>query len=198
MVLITAAVPGRGTAQAADVRRTARSGRRRAQCDPGRDADQALAVLYEAHCRSLIRLATLLLNDAAVAEEVVRASFAGLHRAWGRLGTADQALLYLRRSVVRRTRSHRPAHPALPAPQLSETRAGSPTAPLAAASLQAGLCALPAAQREAVALRHYTGLPDSEIASVMGISTRSVSGHIDRAVATLLGAIGPLASTSDG
>lgn len=190
MVLITVAVPAMGAAQAAGAGRTVRSGRRKARRDPGRDADQALAVLYEAHCRSLTRLATLLLNDVAVAEGVVRASFAGMHHAWRRQGTADQGLLYLRRAVVRRARSHRPAHPAPPGPQPPET-AGLPAAPPPESRLPAALWALPTTQREAVVLRYYVGLPDSEIASVMGISARSVSGHIERAVATLRGAIGP-------
>ena len=191
MVLITVAVPVTGAAQASGVRRTARSGRRNAQRGPGLDADQALAMLYEAYCRSLTRLAMLLLNDVAVAEEVVRASFAGMHLAWGRLETADRALLYLLRAVVRRARSHCPAHTALPEPPPSESRAGSPAIPPPVACLQAALQALPAAQREAVVLRYYADLPDSEIASVMGISARSVNGHIERAVASLRGAIGP-------
>lgn len=176
--------------QAAGTRRAARSGGRKAQRAPGRDADQALAALYEAHCRSLIRLATLLLNDATMAEGVVRASFAGVHHAWRRLGTADQALLYLRQEVVRRARSRRLAHPALPGAQPPQARAGLAGAP-PPGGLWAALCALPATHREAVVLRYYAGLPDTEIASVMGISARSVSGHIDRAVATLRGAIGP-------
>lgn len=191
MVLITVAAPAAWAAQASGVTRAARSGRWKAQRDPGRDADQTLAILYDTHCRSLTRLATLLLNDAVMAEEVVRVSFAGVAHAWRRLGTTDQALLCLRRAVVRRARSHRPAHPALPVPQPPETRAGSSAVPSPGARLSAALSALPATQREAVVLRYYTGLPDSEIASVMGISARSVSGHIDRAVATLRDAIGP-------
>lgn len=190
MVLITLAAPAMWTAQAAGVPRAAGSGRRKAQHDPGLDADQALAALYEAHCRSLTRLATLLLNDAAMAEEVVRAAFARVHHARRGLGTADEALPYLRRAVVRRARSRRLAHPALPASQPPQARAGLPAAPRPG-GLWAALCALPATQREAVVLRYYAGLPDSEIASVMGISARSVNGHFDRAVATLRGAIGP-------
>jgi hypothetical protein len=39
---------------------------------PELDAGQAVAQLYALHYRSLVRLATLLLRDAATAEEVVR------------------------------------------------------------------------------------------------------------------------------
>jgi predicted RNA polymerase sigma factor len=50
-------------------------------------ADQALTRLYAEHSRSLLRLAALLVNDAAEAEEITQAAFAATHDAWQRLGT---------------------------------------------------------------------------------------------------------------
>src|SRR5260221_1713713 len=43
------------------------------------DADRALTALYSTHYRSLVRLAALLLRDAATPEETVLDSFVALH-----------------------------------------------------------------------------------------------------------------------
>lgn len=77
-----------------------------------RDADLAVAVLYAAHYRALIRLAALLVSDARIAEEVVQDAFVAMHGAWRQLRDGDEALSYLRRTVVSRSRSRRPARPA--------------------------------------------------------------------------------------
>ena len=68
-------------------------------------ADDALARLYAEHWTGLVRLGALLLRDPVAAEEVVQDSFVALHRRWGSLRQQDQALAYLRRSVVNGCRS---------------------------------------------------------------------------------------------
>jgi DNA-directed RNA polymerase specialized sigma24 family protein len=68
-------------------------------------AAQAAAALYDAHHRSLLRLAALLVRDDATAEEVVRDSFTALPAAWPRLRDNEKALTYLRQCVVNRSRS---------------------------------------------------------------------------------------------
>ena len=47
-----------------------------------RDADRAVAVLYAAHYRPLVRLAALLAGDVAAAEQVVQESFVAMHGGW--------------------------------------------------------------------------------------------------------------------
>lgn len=47
------------------------------------------------------------------------------------------------------------------------------------------LQALPPRQRAVVVLRYYEGLPDAEIALVLGCSTGTVRGHASRAMAAL-------------
>jgi len=59
-------------------RRSARHNR------PGWDADQAVTVVYGTHYRVLTQLAALLVNDVAVAEEIVQAAFVAMHGASGR------------------------------------------------------------------------------------------------------------------
>jgi len=48
--------------------------------------------------------------------------------------------------------------------------------------LMAALDALPALQRETLVLRYYAGLPEAEMAAVMGISRRSAAKHLTRAL----------------
>jgi DNA-directed RNA polymerase specialized sigma24 family protein len=64
-----------------------------------------VSALYLTHYRSLVRLAALLVPDLASAEEIVQDSFAALHCAWLRMAETHDALGYLRRSVVSRSRS---------------------------------------------------------------------------------------------
>ena len=71
----------------------------------GRDADRAVTALYLTHYRPLVRIAALLVQDLATAEEIVQDSFVAVHAAWRRLPDADHALSYLRRSVVDRSRA---------------------------------------------------------------------------------------------
>ena len=69
------------------------------------DARRALAELYAAHYRALVRLAALLVRDMATAEEVVQDSFVAMHANWRRLRDSGKASSYLRRCVVNRSRS---------------------------------------------------------------------------------------------
>ena len=49
--------------------------------------------------------------------------------------------------------------------------------------------ALPARQREALVLRYYAGVPDTQIAFVMGIPTRFVGNYVERGTACLQAAM---------
>jgi RNA polymerase sigma factor (sigma-70 family) len=51
----------------------------------------------------------------------------------------------------------------------------------------AALDTLPALQREALVLRYYAGLPEPEVAAVLGISRRSAGKHLTRALSALQG-----------
>jgi len=141
-------------------------------------------VLYGPRYRGPVRLAALLAGDVAVAEEIVQAAFAAMHGGWRHLRDSDKALAYLLRKVVIGARSHHAASPAQPSRQPALPQAGQPanTAPQA---LVAALHALPARQREALVLRYYAGLPDTQIAAAMGTSARAVTGHIRRGLSSL-------------
>lgn len=47
------------------------------------------------------------------------------------------------------------------------------------------LATLPPRQREVVVLRYYNGLPEREVAEMLGISTGSVKTHASRGLAAL-------------
>ena len=99
---------------------------------PEPDVDQAAAQLYSAHYQALVRLATLLVRDAATAEEVVQDAFAAMRGGWQRMGDAEKALAYLRQAVVNRSRSvlrHRTASGDNPQQALPDTPAAEHEAP---------------------------------------------------------------------
>jgi DNA-directed RNA polymerase specialized sigma24 family protein len=136
-------------------------------------ADDAVTTLYAAHYRTLVRLAALLAGDAREAEQIVQDSFAALHGTWHRRrdADADAALAFLRRSVVSRSRLPRRRR-AQDAPPAAE--------PHPQDAVLAAIRALPARQREALILRFYLGLSDSQIAAAMGLSTVTAAAHAAR------------------
>jgi hypothetical protein len=64
------------------------------------DATLAVTALYREHALGLTRLAFLMLGDRFAAEDVVQEAFCGLYRAWDRLPSHDNALGYVRVSVL--------------------------------------------------------------------------------------------------
>src|SRR5258706_470195 len=72
---------------------------------PGWPGDEAVTRLFATQYRPLVRLATLLLHDAGLAEEITQDAFVGVHERWGRLRDPQRAVAYLRQSVVNRARS---------------------------------------------------------------------------------------------
>lgn len=149
------------------------------------DADQEVSALYAAQYRSVVRLAVLLTGDVGAAEEVAQDSFIAMHAAWRRLRDRDQALCFLRQSVVRRSR---PIRQRRTLAGLSEPGRGASPQPERAPVISA-LQGLPPRQREALVLRFYLDLPAAQVASAMGISQAAVTRHTARAVAALSGVL---------
>jgi RNA polymerase sigma-70 factor (sigma-E family) len=154
------------------------------------DVDRAVAALYSAHYRSLVRLAALLVRDVATAEEVVQDSFVAVHGGWRRLRDGDKALAYLRQTVVNRSRGvlrHRAVvdrNAPKPAPDAPSAEHDALTL-LERSAVVAALRTLPRRQREAVVLRYYGNLSEAQIAGAMGISPGAVKSHTSRAMIAL-------------
>jgi DNA-directed RNA polymerase specialized sigma24 family protein len=154
------------------------------------DAGLAVTALYQMHYRSLVRLAALLVSDLATAEDIVQDSFAAMHGMWPALSDADAALpdtgaalCYLRRLVVRRSRS---------APRI-QLGGGTHAPGLPDSAVVTALQALPVRQREVLVLQYFADLPMAEIASATGMSTAAVRSHGARAMSSLRAELHPAA-----
>ena len=148
---------------------------------------KTLADLYAEHRMRLIRLALLLVDQPAIAEDVVQEAFTGLHRHWSGLRDEYAALGYLRTAVVNGSRSvlrrRRTARDYVPPHQVNSRSAES----LAMMSFEhqavvEALRGLPPRQREVLVLRYYGGLTEAEIAESTGISRGAVKSTASRAL----------------
>lgn len=153
-------------------------------------ADEAITHLYGCHYRSLVRLATFLVSDAQVAEEIVQDTFVAVHGAWRRIREPDRALPYLRRAVVNRSRSIlrrrmvEAKHAPTPDPDAPSAEYGAMGMEDRREVVQA-LRALPTRQRETLVLRYYLDLSEADIARTMGISKGAVKSHAARGLNAL-------------
>lgn len=153
-------------------------------------AGEGLVDLYREHYPSLVRLAALLLHDVATAEDVTQEAFAKVYLAWGRIREPEKALAYVRSAVLNGARSHgrhlQVVDRHRPEPQ-RDTQSAEATAMAGEAHREVitALRALPARQRECLALRYYLGLSEAEIAQTLGISAGSVKTHTHRGLAAL-------------
>jgi len=145
------------------------------------DADGAVTVLYEMHYRALVRIAALLVEDAAIAEQIVQDSFVAMHSAWPSLPGGDSAAAFLYRSVIDGVRSASRENRAEP------SRAGHELGPV---SVMSALRALPARQREVVVLRYFAYLSEAQIASAVGITPGTAGALAIKAMTALQAALG--------
>jgi RNA polymerase sigma-70 factor (sigma-E family) len=143
-------------------------------------------------CRgsALVRLARGLLKDPYQAEDVVQDVLARAYLQWDRVSKANDTDAYVRRMVVnactswfRRAARREFAHDTATFPERILT---DPTGAWDERDqVVALLRRLPAKQRAALVLRHYEGLPDAEIAQLLGSSEVSVRTNVHRGLATL-------------
>jgi RNA polymerase sigma-70 factor (sigma-E family) len=154
------------------------------------DADTAVEELYALHYRRLVRLSVLLVRDVETAEEVVQDSFVAMHDRWRRLRDPDKGLAYLRQTVVNRSRSvlrHRAVEARHPSSVQADHHGADEDAVATERRTQVldALRALPARQREVLALRYYLDLSEAQIAETLGISRGAVKSHASRGAASL-------------
>jgi RNA polymerase sigma-70 factor (sigma-E family) len=171
-----------------------RSGRPRppAGAPAGGIRPDPLADLHREHYRSLVRLASLVVGDTGVAEQITQDAFVRLQLRWGGLRRLDRAPAYLRSAVLNGARSHlrrRQVSDRYEARQRVAPAAETPeSAALGLAEherIVAALHRLPDRQREAVVLRYYLDLPEADIAAAMGVARGSVKTHLHRGLAAL-------------
>jgi RNA polymerase sigma-70 factor (sigma-E family) len=161
-----------------------------APVDGTAEAPLTLEDLYRQHRMRLVRLAILLVDEPATAEDVVQEAFTGLHRHWTGLRDEAAALGYLRTAVVNGSRSvlrrRKTARGYVP-PHQANARSAESLAMLTTEhqSVVAALGQLPARQREVLVLRYYGGMSEAEIATATGVSRGTVKSSASRALDAL-------------
>ncbi|MBD3575872.1 SigE family RNA polymerase sigma factor [Streptomyces sp. KD18] len=159
---------------------------------PGDNAPRpTVSELYHAHRLGMVRLAVLLVDDLATAEDVVQDAFTALYRRHGEdIAEVDNALGYLRtavvntsRSVLRRRRTARAWTP--PAPADVPSAEEHVVLDEAHREVLAALARLTPRRRQVLVLRYWAELSEAEIAATLGISRGAVKSNASRALDAL-------------
>ena len=171
-------------ADSADVIRS--PGPRPDRAEPARPVTE----LFQAHHLELVRLAVLMVGDLATAEDVVQDAFEQLHRRWHHLRRPSSALDYARsvvlngcRSVLRRrlvARKHQARIAGLSWPDTDVAVAFEQRTELIDA-----FRALPARQREVLALRYYLDMSVADVSATLHLSEGAVRSTASRGLAAL-------------
>ncbi|MEU8843466.1 SigE family RNA polymerase sigma factor [Streptomyces roseus] len=180
---------GQGTAYGARAGEGAGAGYDGDVCGDG--PQPTVTELYHAHRLRMVRLAVLLVDDLATAEDVVQDAFTALYRRHGeRISEVDNALGYLRtavvntsRSVLRRRRTARAWTP----PAAAEAPSAEDHVVLDEAHREvlAALARLTPRRRQVLVLRYWAELSEAEIATTLGISRGAVKSNASRALDAL-------------
>ena len=159
--------------------------------------------LYAAHRLPLVRLAVLLVDDLASAEDVVQDAFAALARRPDAVRDPSKALAYLRVSVVNTARSalrrRRTARAYSPPHDLSPP-SPEDTAVLAEEHREVieALQQLSPRQREILVLRYWSNLSEADIAHTLQISQGTVKSTASRGLVALEKAMKTTTSSGTG
>lgn len=151
-----------------------------------------LAAMHREHYRSLVKLASLLIDDRSTCEEVVQDAFIAVFRSPTRLRDESRLPAYLRSAVLNGARSHlrkRQVRTRLrsvdaPITEVTSAEAGALLADEKRAVVEA-LRSLPDRQRDVLVLRFYLDLSESEIANTLGIGAGTVKTHTRRGLDAL-------------
>jgi RNA polymerase sigma-70 factor (sigma-E family) len=154
------------------------------------DSAPSFELLYATQRLPMVRLAVLLVDDLASAEDVVQDAFTALHTRWGSLRDHHAAVGYLRISVVNAARSmlrrRRTARNYTPPSDGFEP--GADDAALLAEEhreVLAAMAGLARRQREVLVLRYWSDLSEADIATTLGISRGAVKSTASRALDAL-------------
>jgi RNA polymerase sigma-70 factor (sigma-E family) len=150
--------------------------------------------LYATQWAPMVRLAVLLVDNAASAEDVVQDAFVALHRRPPR--HPDAAVAYLRRCVVNGARSvlrKREVSRRRAAESVQAVEPGADAPVLVAAEhaeLMTALRRLAPRQREVLVLRYWSELSEAQIAQALGITKGTVKSTASRALDALEAMLG--------
>jgi RNA polymerase sigma-70 factor (sigma-E family) len=149
-----------------------------------------LTETYQAHYRSLLGLAALLLDDTASCEDVVQEAFIRVHSARSRVRDPEKTLAYLRQTVVNLSRSALRRRIiglkllSKPMPDMASAEEGAYEL-LERDQLKAAMRSLQRRQREVLVLRYFADMTEAQVAEALGISLGSVKAYGSRGIAAL-------------
>lgn len=170
---------------------TARPGDGLAEMD---ELTSKLTDLYQQHYKQLLRIAALLVDERAAAEDVVQEAYLRVFRSRTRLEDPDKTLAFLRTAVVNGARSalrKRAVFRRYRAQLVTEDHAPDDNGRgMDRMVLAQALAELPRRQREAVVLRYYADFSESRTAEVMGCSPGTVKSYCSRGVSKLSALLG--------
>ncbi|MFF2204535.1 SigE family RNA polymerase sigma factor [Streptomyces sp. NPDC058145] len=141
----------------------------------------------------LMRTAYLLTGEQHAAEDLVQSTLERAFVAWRRVGAADDPEAYVRRVMMNlHARRHRRSLKEFLAPrddsglvrEVADTGDRIAQADDRSALLTA-LAALPTRQREAVVLRYWEDLTETQVAEAMGCSVGTVKSNAAKGIAKL-------------
>jgi RNA polymerase sigma-70 factor (sigma-E family) len=150
--------------------------------------EREMSALFEQHYDGLCDLATMILGDAATAEEIVMEALLKTFTGWGRIRDKGKANLYLRRAVINLCRSrirrkmiegrvnalaHR-REELRPPPWTVDTHE-------TAREVWRAVRELPTRQRACIYLRYVEDLAEGDIAEIMDCSVGTVRSQLSRA-----------------
>ncbi len=166
-------------------------GRKRAPGPEQESGRPTVTDLYHAHRLAMVRLALLLVDDKASAEDVVQDAFVALYKRHGeRLDDVDNALGYLRTSVVNAARSvlrrRKTAREYVP-PHEADAPSAEDHVLLDEehGRVLEALWHLTSRQREVLVLRYWSELTEAQIAETLGLSRGAVKSTASRALDAL-------------
>ncbi|MFG2307610.1 SigE family RNA polymerase sigma factor [Streptomyces sp. NPDC048566] len=155
--------------------------------------DAEFRTFMTGHWPQLARTAYLLTGERHAAEDLAQATLERVYAAWNRVGSADRPEAYVRRVMINlHARRHRRKLKEFLAPR-SDTDLVADTADtgdlMARADdrsvLLAALAELPPRQRQAVVLRYWADLTETQTAEAMRCSVGSVKSNAAKGIAKL-------------
>lgn len=165
-------------------------------------AASTLPALYDQHFRSMVKLASMYVDDRETAEEVVQDAFVKLLSGSYRIEDGKHAP-YLRqmvlngaRSMLRKRRVRRLHAPEQPGPVAAAEESG--VANTERTRILAAIRELPEKQASVLILRYYLDLSEAEIAETLGIARGSVKSHAHRGLAKLQKVLGDDPASATG
>ncbi len=146
------------------------------------DLERAQSELYGERRLTMLRLGYLLTGSSTVAEELVHDGFEQVMRRWDDI---DNPSAYLRIAVINGARSWGRRRRRFP----NEPLEHHPAIDADAIAVRTALAALRHEEREALVLRYYAGLSDSQIAEAVDRPIGTVKSQIHRGLARMENAL---------